>query len=193
MIAAVAGQRPISAALGELVSIIPGRMPPLLSVEGIEVVKLGLAGCADLEDWSARWIAVQETAISQQKQLAAVIYADWREAQAPSPASVFAFAREQRVNYLLIDTWDKLAGSLFEHFSLEALQRILSSSTAAGISTILAGSLNLAQVPRVAGLEPKMVGVRGAVCSESRTGLVDQQSVQAFRRAIDSMILATAR
>jgi len=71
----VAGCRPISAALGELVDWPDSLSRSLLDIEGIAVVKLGLAGCLAQDDWQSLWQAAAKTVCDSGKTLVAVAYA----------------------------------------------------------------------------------------------------------------------
>ena len=94
IVRAVDGRAPVSAALGELVDLIDspngdrhGRL-----VDGVSLFKIGLARCATLNDWQARWQHATEAMVStssnRNAQPVAVVYADWRAAQSPSPHDI---------------------------------------------------------------------------------------------------------
>ena len=181
---ALAGRRPLSAALGELRDWSASPTSGLLNVAGIGVVKLGLAGCARLDDWQQQWQAVAEDAATTEKQLVAAIYADWQQAEAPRPAEILEIAQQSGSRYLLIDTFDKRAGSTFDYLSPADLAQIFCKAKQGGMTTVLAGSLSpelLGQVPSKA---VDLVAVRGAVCRGERTSRVEARLVEDFLLAL---------
>lgn len=180
----VAGSRPISAALGELIDWPDSPARSLLDIEGIAVVKLGLAGCRDLENWKSLWQAAEKMARDSGKTLVAVAYADSRQARSPKPQEVIACVQATQGRYLLIDTFEKHTGSVLEHLSSGELQEILDLAKSASLQSVVAGSLapgTLAQLPSE-GID--LVAVRGAVCDGERTETICQKRVANFRKAV---------
>lgn len=188
---ALAGTHMLSAALGELVDWQTSSSAKLLAVSSIGVVKLGLAGCANLDDWRERWLAVAAKAKSSHKQLVAVIYADWQQAAAPSPTEVLSLATEAGSRYLLIDTYAKQGNSVFDCLTSRELVEILQIAKQSALTTVLAGSLTLECVEQLPPNLVDIVAVRGAVCRGDRTATVDAALVAQFRQALtDHMTLA---
>ncbi len=184
VVAAVAGRRPVSAALGELLDWPSSSTSELLELEGIEVVKLGLAGCGGQAGWQAAWQAAAEVVRGCNKVLVGVVYADWQQAEAPSPEEVVACVQAAQGEYLLIDTFDKQAGSVLEHFSFHELLDLLQVTKAASIRTVVAGSLSRARLADLPQEGIDLVAVRGAVCDGARTASVSRSLVADFRQAI---------
>src|SRR5262249_44673563 len=121
VVRAVAGRRPISAALGELVAqTTPYRGP------GLAFVKWGLAGCRELPGWQ-QVLSVARAQVEQWNptcQVVSVAYADWERAGAPPTNAVIAFACHWPGSVLLVDTFEKGDGrSLLDWLSLEELTR----------------------------------------------------------------------
>ena len=177
-------RRPLSAALGELRDGLPDETLALLHIQGISVVKLGLAACRRLDRWQERWLNVAQQAAAQGKQLVPVIYADWRTAAAPSPTELFTLAQAAACEYLLIDTYNKSAGSLLEHFSPAELQELLSRYDDCGIKPVVAGSLTVDLISQLPLERIRMLAVRGAICRSDRTTNVDVRRVEVFRQAM---------
>ena len=185
MVAHLAGRRPLSAALGELLDPHEPTGAPLLAVPGIDVVKLGLAGCGLRNDWAPRWQAALQQAMQHGKHLAAVIYADWSAAAAPAPAAVLDLALASRARFLLVDTWAKAGRTSLEHFSQDRLQQLMDRARQAGLQTVLAGGLTLADFPAAVATRPDLIAVRGAACGEGpRTGSIDPLAVQKLHAAL---------
>jgi len=192
VVRAINQRRPISAALGELHDWNGAPAQCLLDVAGIGMVKLGLAGCATgcatgsstIDDWRRRWLEVHAAAMRADKRLVAVIYADWKTAGAPAPSDVLALAQETECSHLLIDTYDKGAGSVFCHFTSTVLGETLQHARKAGLTTVVAGSLSTAMLERIPLEHTDIVAVRGAVCREDRSGDVSEHLVRELRQAL---------
>ena len=65
---------------------------------------------------------------------------------------------------MLLDTYSKDAGNIFEICSEDYLKILLNQSLLNNLSIGLAGKLNLSNIPQLAELQPKIVGFRSAVC-----------------------------
>ncbi len=180
----VEGRRPISAALGELKEWNDSPVRGLLDFPEIEVVKLGLAGCAQLHNWQALWVAAAETVSASGHELAAVAYADWHQAEAPSPEEIIACAAAAGGRYFLLDTFDKKAGGVFKHISASQLNDILGLAKEASLHTVVAGSIQKADLPALSSLEVDTIGVRGSACGGDRTSPIDPMLVADFRAAM---------
>jgi len=180
----VAGHKPVSAALGELLDWPDSPSRSLLEIEGISVVKLGLAGCKDRDDWQSLWQAAAALVCEFGKTLVAVAYADWHQAQSPPPKEVIAYTQANQCRFFLIDTFDKQNGTVFDHLSTLELQEILALAKSASIQSVIAGSLaqnTLAELPSE-GID--LVAVRGAVCAGERTETICQVQVAEFCKAV---------
>lgn len=189
-VAEVVGQAvPLSTALGELAdfrvtvreSDQADEVPR--SLVGYRFAKLGLAGMAADVDWQGSWrraLAVLPPEIVR----VAVVYADWQRAEAPGPEAVISVGAELGCGAVLFDTHDKRGGSLFDHLSEDALRGFMERARGLGWLTVLAGSLNEAQLARVVALAPDWVAVRGAVCGGDRRGALCGARVGAFGRRL---------
>ena len=179
----VAGRRPVSVALGELndetISII--RQLP----KGLELVKVGLAGCAMHPDWRGTWADVATT-LSTDVGLAAVAYADWRRADAPSPREVLQTGRAIGCRALLVDTFDKCGPNSLDGWRDDGLSDFVGDVRATGMLLALAGSLTLENVDRALELAPNLFAVRGAACRGGRDGAIDAARVRSFAAALNS-------
>ena len=67
-------------------------------------------------------------------------------------------------NFLLLDTYSKDVGNIFDICSEGYLKILLNQSLLNNLSIGLAGKLNLSNIPQLAELQPKIVGFRSAVC-----------------------------
>ena len=180
----LARRRTMSAALGELCDWETSASRELLSVAEIGVVKLGLAGCGRLGDWQERWQAIFLEAAQHEKKMVAVVYADWQEAEAPVPGEILKLARRAGCQYLLVDTFDKSSGSVFDHLSRSDLKNLFGEAQQAGMTTVLAGSVTRKLVGQISFEEVDIIAVRGAVCQGNRTSGVDAGLIETFRQSL---------
>jgi uncharacterized protein (UPF0264 family) len=112
-----------------------------------------------------------------------VLYADWREAQAPHPDDVLAFALETRCAGLLIDTWDKRRPNPVD----ESWADRISGVQRTGRFVALAGGLDEVAIQRLLPLRPDLFAVRGAACAGSnRLATIDPVRVARLVRVARS-------
>jgi uncharacterized protein (UPF0264 family) len=168
----------VSAALGELLNWEAGS--ELLTIPGIDVVKLGLARCGQLGNWQSQWTAAFERCAQFGKQLAAVIYADWQCAATPHPTEILGCAHRAGAQYLLVDTFDKQGLSSIAVLGRDSLEQLLPLAWERGMTTVLAGNLRVNDLTRVAGLPVDIVAIRGAACGGERTSKLDPDKVRHF-------------
>jgi uncharacterized protein (UPF0264 family) len=167
--AAVAGRRPVSAALGELRQAVGQGLPSAL--DRLAFVKWGLAGYPGQR---LAWRMELEAAAEQLQRArpecryAAVAYGDWERAGAPQPEEVCAFACDHNAGAFLLDTWHKDGRSLLEFCDVDTVGQLAERCRAAGIPVALAGSLGMAEIGLLQPAEPDWFAVRGAVCQGGR-------------------------
>jgi uncharacterized protein (UPF0264 family) len=194
IVRAVDGRALVSAAMSELAELhesqndASGRSLP----EGVSLFKLGLARCGAIHDWQSRWQKVTTAVISQapteKPEPVAVVYADWRAAQGPPPSDVLNLAIQNDCPALLIDTWDKSGGELFDHWPTDSLEIFLAKVRLHNIAVVLAGSLTGKSISRAARLAPDLVAVRTAACEGGRQGTVSENKVRELKIAIKTAI-----
>ena len=74
---------------------------------------------------------------------------------------------------LMLDTADKLCGSLFDALTVAELEWFVSTVRASGALVGLAGALRLHHASALARLEPDFAGFRSAVCATQRSAALD--------------------
>ncbi len=170
VIEAVAGRATVSIVLGELATSPVERVAGIAS--GCCFAKIGLAGVLDLPDWKDGVFRVNRC-LPAGVLLVPVAYADWRSAGAPPPEEVIGLAASLGA-LVVIDTFDKSAGSLLQLESWSTIRSWAEYARGMGVQTTLAGSLKAADMERVLAIQPEFIGVRGAVCVGGR-----EQSLEA--------------
>ena len=175
VLAAVAGQAPVSAALGEWLDGHDWQVP-----DGLTYAKWGLAGRSTLQ--SGTLLEMRTTDLAQFPVLAA--YADWERANSPDPERLADEAIRYHFPGFLIDTAVKDGSSLLDWIEPAVLARIRFRLADAGIPMALAGSLDEKAIRNLAALEPDWFAVRGAACDGGRMGEISANRVRRLREVI---------
>lgn len=181
VVGVVADRAPVSVALGELRE--PGLLEELkrIPLQGVSRVKVGLSGCQSTGTWQ-RELKKLIAVLPSQTTMVAVQYADWRECDAPSPGDLVDFARVVRCDALLVDTFDKQSGKLFDSIDDEELTQLFGIAHDLGLTCVAAGSLTTELFARAACAGAEVVAVRGAACEQNlRTAAISQRRVQELR------------
>jgi uncharacterized protein (UPF0264 family) len=190
VIRAVAGRRPVSAALGELRDgivkarrVSEGQGLPLAYASGSDTrlafVKWGLAGCHPHYDWRGDLEMLAEEIPPDGPMVVPVAYADSELAQAPPIWEVVEFAGWRPGGVLLIDTWDKSVGrTLLDWLSQKELAELCQRCRSLSLRLALAGSLSFAEIRQLADLQPDWLAVRGAVCTAGRSSPISAAKVR---------------
>ena len=85
---------------------------------------------------------------------------------------------------LMVDTADKVAGSLFDLLSDAELRRFVAVVRASGALVGLAGALRHPQLAALQALGPDFAGFRSAVCAGDRSGALDAERLHALAVAL---------
>jgi len=178
---AVPDHIPVSVALGELREWADRPAPSPSAFESLAFRKLGLAGSG--RAWADDWASLRDR-MGPGPPWIAVVYADWREAEAPEPDSVIAEAQRAGCAGVLIDTWSKRPGSPIVDASWRGrVDRIRAN---VGIAAV-AGGLSSEGIARLRSLAPDLFAVRGSAClGGDRRGAVHATLVADLVRSIRS-------
>ncbi len=176
---------PVTMALGELREL---NRDTFEVPRGISALKLGLAGCADRRDWRCDWAdfkASCEAQTSLSPDWVGVAYADSRLAESPAAMDVIRASSELGCRGVLVDTYSKAAGRLWDFVDLATFQEWTSAIHKQGMFVAVAGSLRAGDLSRMGELPLDIVAVRGGVCVHGeRSSTVDAGRIQDFRRAM---------
>jgi uncharacterized protein (UPF0264 family) len=186
----VAGRRPLSVALGELIEYDPARRNALT---GVQFAKFGLAGMSKVGDWRSRLHGALG-GLSPGVAPVAVVYADYDRAQAPAPQAVIEMALESDCGALLVDTFCKDGSNVLEHCTLGELRDWSRHARRAGMLFVVGGSVQARLFPGLSECEPDFIAVRGAVCKNSRASEIDAERIVELQRQLRrSIALERAR
>ena len=184
VVRAVAGRRPVSAALGELID-----EETLPQGSDLRYVKWGLAQCEG-RDWRT---ALRSRLERPGPQPVIVAYADWQCAQAPRVEDVVALASARPGNVLLLDTHCKDAAplslrrkpTLLDWLAIADVIELCQRCRQAKVRVALAGSLGAVEIEALLPARPAWFAVRGAVCDgDDRGSAVRLEKVIALARIL---------
>lgn len=176
VLSAASGRTPTSATIGDL------PMHPAIVREavldrasaGVDYVKVGLfpegdpLGCLE-----------ELRRLTRNVPLIVVVFAD----RLPVFDAIKAVAAAGAAG-IMLDTAGKATGSLLDCLSLAEVSRFVSRAKAHGLTVGLAGSLGAGLVPALLGIEPDVLGFRGALCRGFRNDRLDLKSCLAIRALI---------
>jgi dihydroneopterin aldolase len=176
VLAAVAGQRPTSATIGDLpLQPAPVREAVLaMAATGVDIVKIGLFD----GDRPATLRALPTTAECGAR-LVAVLFAD----RQPDLDDIARCAAAGFFGVML-DTADKAAGSLTHHLPAPAIAAFVGQARAQGLVVGLAGSLGLADVAPLTRFAPDYLGFRSVLTQGQRTAPIAAAAVARVRQSL---------
>ncbi len=160
----------ISATVGDLLMEPAGVVAAVdeMATTGVDFVKVGVAPSGD----PLGCLGALAPACRGGTRVVAVFFADlWGEAMPIEAAARAGLAG------VMLDTAVKGRG-LLSHRDAAGLARFVAEARGHGLMTGLAGSLGLADIPRLAGCGADYLGFRGALCGgRARTSAIDPVSV----------------
>jgi uncharacterized protein (UPF0264 family) len=184
--AVVANRASLSAAAGEMFDWMGWGPAFVYGAEGVKLLKLGLAR-QGLQDWKLAWLDVQKSVGYVSQELVPVMYADFKTAQSPSPAEILSLLPEVICPWVLIDTFDKAAGSLLDILDRPALADLLGSIRDRGKRTVVAGRLTADSIAELPLELIDVVAVRSAACRGDRNGVVCADRVARLRSLLNRL------
>ncbi len=152
----------------------------------IRFAKVGHADMAHCPGWIDQW----QRFVSQLPQHVlpvAVGYIDSEQAASPPVGQIIARGASLGCRVLLLDTFDKTSGSIFDQADVPTLLGYRKAANAHGMALILAGSIRSESLPDVVAVAPQLVGVRGAACrGYIRGSTIDACRLSEFRSRLKS-------
>jgi uncharacterized protein (UPF0264 family) len=183
IVAAVSGQRPVTAALGDAVS--PASVETdarMFARLGARLIKVGFAGISDRAAIPALARAAIEGAHSNGAGVVLVAYADRRH-ESVSPIALLDVASSAGAAGVLLDTADKRGPRLTELIPPASLRAWVERAHRQALTVALAGRLRLDDLPIVRECGADVAGVRGAACTGGRGGIVEAARVRVLVEA----------
>lgn len=181
---AVAGCRPVSAALGDADDeATVERMAREYAATGVGFVKIGFAGitCAArvgrLITAAVRGVRATN---STRCGVVAVAYADTGGTKSLKKSALVDAAADAGASGVLLDTADKEGPGLSRLVSLEKLAAWVAMAHHRALTVALAGKVTVDDLPFVSATGADIVGVRGAACDDGRTSRVVEAKVRAL-------------
>ena len=111
----------------------------------------------------------------------AVVYADWKFANAPHPESIWEAATAFGCSTILVDTYHKNGQTLLNHWTLDELNRWIEQLHLRDKTAVIAGSLNAESIQEILPLRPDIVAIRGAACHSDRTSTLSVNHIKALQ------------
>jgi (5-formylfuran-3-yl)methyl phosphate synthase len=180
----VRGQATTSAALGDLPN------DPVADrareASGFNFVKIGLPDIWRRDELADEWFTAS-THITHFARPVPVVYADL-EARGGEffdcAMAAVGLAGQKSSSLLVIDTFDKRAGSLLDHVSIPMLEDLTRAAELARTNLAFAGALDESAIEKLLPLAPAYIGVRGAACAGGRDGTIELARVKSLARLI---------
>ena len=85
---------------------------------------------------------------------------------------------------VLVDTFDKSAGGLFNCMTIDEIAALVRACREQRLACVLAGSLTADTIEQLLPLAPDYVGIRGAACAGSRTGRLELSRVKSLSQLV---------
>jgi uncharacterized protein (UPF0264 family) len=190
ILGAVGSRRQTSCAIGDL-PCLPGTASLAAAgaaALGPDYVKLGLLGPGDAE----QALSVMRPAtrairmVAPATKVIACAYGDWRMLDSVSPNDLPAVAKSAGADGVLVDTIRKDGRCLFDFLDRSTISSFIEDARGQDLISAIAGSLKAGHAPLIRQLEPDVVGIRGAACSNSdrAQGSIEAERVRQFKQAL---------
>jgi uncharacterized protein (UPF0264 family) len=174
----VAGRCPVSATIGDM-DLVPAPVAGAvaeMAALGVDIVKVGI--------FPGEVVATLDALRSFTREgvrLVAVLFAD----RGPEFPALIARCAAAGFFGVMLDTAEKLAGSLTTHMDERCLAEFVARAHGAGLVSGLAGSLRIADVATLMRIAPDYLGFRSALTRGARSDRLDLEAVRTVRRALD--------
>ncbi|NJD67442.1 MAG: hypothetical protein FIA90_02005 [candidate division NC10 bacterium] len=196
IVRAVRGATPVSAAIGDVPNL-PGTVALAglgAATCGVRYVKVGLLGARTGAE-AACLLGAVSGALRMMNSTVGLVACAYAAAARVGSLDPFELpdAAVPFVEGCLIDTAIKDGRSLFQCLSEDAIARFVQACHDRGLFCGLAGSLQLADLPRALALGADIVGVRGAACAGGeRRGALSAEQVKLLRSVLSYQPLAVS-
>ena len=188
---AVAGRRPLTAALGDAQNEAEiERAARLFAQAGVSLVKIGFTGGSTIRDINA--LIAAAVCGASDAGVVAVAYADSPPGRLP-PGDLIDAAAHAGARGVLLDTADKHAPGLLQLMTVPGLEQWIAHAHAAVLFSAVAVQLTADDLPIVRDAGADVAGVRGAACEGGRGGTVVAKRVRLLRVRLPSTPLGPGK
>ena len=178
---AIRGRRPVSATIGDIVSMDPREMATAverMAATGVDYIKIGFFAHPRAFD-----CAKALKALARKTRLVAVMFAD-----EPYDLELVDALAEAGFAGAMLDTAHKTGKTLHDWRKDGELRKFVNRAGALGLLTGLAGSLRKEDIAPLLAIAPDYLGFRGALCSEfNRSQNLDAAAFARIRSAIPEL------
>ena len=178
---AIGRRRPVSATIGDIVSMDPREMTAAverMAVTGVDYIKIGFFVHPRTFD-----CAKALSALARETRLVAVMFAD-----EPYDLELIDALAEAAFAGAMLDTAHKTGKTLRDWREDRELRKFVNRAKDQGLLTGLAGSLRKDDIAPLLTIEPDYLGFRGALCSRSkRNQNLDAEAFASIRSAISAL------
>ena len=179
IVAAIDGQRPISATIGDLPNDSGALKNNILATaaSGVDIVKIGVASRAEMDNIIEARNAIDQSIATR---FVAVLFADksWELDWISRFADADFFG-------VMLDTAGKSAGNLRQHIDAHRLAEFVRRARNRRLLCGLAGSLRVDDISALLALNPDYLGFRGALCANhSRVAQLEPHAFASVRDRI---------
>lgn len=174
-----------SAALGELRQVDEDFVLSLANL--FPTLKIALAGLASDDQWPIRLNQLARAVDGCGATLVPVIYADWRNCNAPPPTQVVQYAQTHAPQFVLVDTATKRGNHLLHCLEFDELEQLVNQLHEAGSRVVLAGSIDTTILDQLTTLPIEAIGVRGAVCDGDRSQNLSPEKIRIWSEHFQTM------
>lgn len=184
--AAVAGRRPVTAAIGDASDEATVEATArAFAAAGTRFVKIGFGGIPSAARIESLAAAAQRGAVAGAgaSTVVLVAYADGDSRTSVTPAALVDIAARVGARGVLLDTADKHGLGLTRLLDRRALTAWVDRAHDGGLVVALAGKLAAGDLPLVRDAGADIAGVRGAACEGGRTGRISADRVRDLRGA----------
>lgn len=125
-----------------------------------------------------------------ESKLIAATFADAPLYHGLAPERVVDLAEKAMCNGILIDTVTKDGRNLFDFMDEKTLKKVVDKGKSFNMSTALSGSLKIENFDELSRINPHIVGVRGAVCTNQNreNGRVEASAVKKVKDEIEKRV-----
>jgi uncharacterized protein (UPF0264 family) len=156
-----------------------------LSALGIDYVKGGLF-VKNRREGEEIGVAIIRAVAGHDSKVVFAAYGDYASLGSISPGEVIEIACTTGAQGVMIDTYHKNGTSLFDQMNLDEIKEFVDDAKGKGLLVALAGSIGKRHIPLIKNLDPDIVGIRGAVCTDNdrEEGIVNIEKVKEFKKLL---------